>query len=335
MKYSALMLFVFVLMAVPLSAMQDLYLDFFSADNCERDVYDTNAWGVRTWDERYQLWRYEKNITVQHIAEYDQIIQTVITFSHYEPIVLFGEWQDKRFVESQGSTIIEMTNDSITAQKWANAMNDLCQRFNAYAQYDLLDSYDTKPWGNCQWDDRYNYWEYELGVTVEPRAYEHETIVTFPGYDPIQVSGVDKRFAAPSSSSTTAVSSSSMSVSTSSVSSSPSSTASSFIKRLHDKYMKDQFVDEAAWGNTKQYNDDLTAYTYLETGIRVDLRLGVVTFPGFQGSLPLPEHMVIRTKPSQHSTQSAPEKVGLFANIRSTVATLCVAAFMWCLHPES
>lgn len=335
MKYSALMLFVFMLVAVPLSAMQDLYLDFFNASSHERDVYDTNAWGVRTWDERYQLWRYEKNITVQHVAEYDQIIQTVITFSHYEPIVLFGEWQDKRFVESQGSTVIDMTSDYIAAQKWANDMSELCQRFNAYAQYNLLDSYDTKPWGNRQWDDRYNYWEYELGVTVEPRERDRMTIVTFPAYEPIRVHAVwhDKRFAA-SSSLTTAASSSSMSVSTSSTSSSSSSIASSFIKRLHDKYMKDQFVDEAAWGNTKQYNDDLTAYTYLETGIRVDLCLGVVTFPGFQGSLPLPEGMVVRTVISQHSTQSA-QQDSLFANIRSTVATLCVAAFMWCLHPES
>jgi hypothetical protein len=302
--------------------MQDLYLDFFTAEPYERVNFDTKDWGNRHWDARYNCWHYTTGIVVQYLTEHDRIIKTRVIFPQYEPIVVSGKWDDKRVVDTELSVITvhdQSSMDFIAARSLADSITRLCELFNAYAQYNWLQHYDTTAWGNRHWNFDYHYWEYDLGVTVEIKKDDQITVVTFPGYDPIRVNDIwhDTRFKE-----TTAPSAPNYNT--------------NLIKLLHDQYARDHIVDDATWGNTKRYNDDLTAYTYVETGIRVDTRLGVVTFPGFEGSLPLPEQMVPRSASTiNRMSQTSLQKPRWLDTLRSTLATMCVAALMWCVHHES
>lgn len=295
--------------------MQDLYCDFFSAEPYERDAFDTRDWGQPQWDATNKVYLYKTGITVQYFSENNRV-KTRVKFPHYDPIVLSWKWEDRRFADVI-SVFVKMDHefkDATDAQSWADSVHQLCNLFNAYAQHGWLEHYDTRAWGNRHWNFDFNYWEYDCGVTVEIKEADQITVVTFPGYDPIRVKSIwyDPRFKETDAPSV------------------PSYNRN-LIKLLHEQYARDHIIDDATWGHTKRYNDDLTAYTYVETGIQVDTRSGVVTFPGYQNSLSLPKHMA----PWSASTVDTTPKTGWLHKLRSTLATMCVAALMWCLHPES
>lgn len=212
--------------------------------------------------------------------------------------------------------------------------------FNADAYN--LSFFDTSAWGNRTWDPENHYYVYETGIRVEDDYPETSTTVTFPDFTPIRIESGwrDSRFneecpparcpettqrhaTAPESTS----SFSSMSSSNAQSTSSESEPSQKSIDALYQQYQRDGIVNAPQWGITRRYNDELTAYEFMETGIRVDSRLGVVFFPGHQAGLPFeqPSNTIARVMRTEQSDTHI--------ILRDIIVFLCVAA-LWYYVPS-